>query len=297
MPIPVECERCNATFQVAEEHAGKRAKCGRCGKVVSIPELFEPEVHEPEVVDADFPFAGAAAPSMNSIIDEDEEYAIAAAPSRPPDPAPSRAPEDPSFHAGPPGDKSTDMRVLTVRRPRVMLVVVGLCAIVLLILPVAMAPNNLEDAEDVFTLWGLSIALVTLLAAPFFLCRERYAVSNSASGNPQLAVETYSLFGQRMSREVRNLNDFESIVRVEFESKMRTANGCLVFFFLGLPAFLLYYISTLDRHHEVVFRVHEGRAGEFTATFAKPDQASELIKIVRSVANLSVVRTSDLLGS
>ncbi len=37
MPIPVSCPSCEATFQAADEHAGKRGKCRRCGEVVPIP--------------------------------------------------------------------------------------------------------------------------------------------------------------------------------------------------------------------------------------------------------------------
>lgn len=36
MPIQVHCSHCNAGFQAKDEHAGKRAKCPKCGQVLVI---------------------------------------------------------------------------------------------------------------------------------------------------------------------------------------------------------------------------------------------------------------------
>jgi hypothetical protein len=38
MPIEVKCPGCNVGFRVKDEHAGKKMKCPRCAKIVSIPE-------------------------------------------------------------------------------------------------------------------------------------------------------------------------------------------------------------------------------------------------------------------
>lgn len=37
MPIAVECEQCQARYQIDDRFAGKRAKCKRCGQVMPIP--------------------------------------------------------------------------------------------------------------------------------------------------------------------------------------------------------------------------------------------------------------------
>jgi hypothetical protein len=37
MPISARCPTCGKTYQVREELAGKRAKCG-CGEVMTVPE-------------------------------------------------------------------------------------------------------------------------------------------------------------------------------------------------------------------------------------------------------------------
>src|SRR6476620_9866387 len=37
MPIPVQCEQCEARYLIEDRFAGKRAKCKRCGHAMSIP--------------------------------------------------------------------------------------------------------------------------------------------------------------------------------------------------------------------------------------------------------------------
>src|SRR4051812_29524321 len=37
MPVPVQCEQCDAKYLIEDKFAGKRAKCKRCGHVMSIP--------------------------------------------------------------------------------------------------------------------------------------------------------------------------------------------------------------------------------------------------------------------
>jgi predicted Zn finger-like uncharacterized protein len=37
MPVPVECEQCQAKYLIEDRFAGKRAKCKRCGHVMAIP--------------------------------------------------------------------------------------------------------------------------------------------------------------------------------------------------------------------------------------------------------------------
>src|SRR3954469_12831557 len=37
MPVPVQCEQCEAKYLIEDKFAGKRAKCKRCGHVMAIP--------------------------------------------------------------------------------------------------------------------------------------------------------------------------------------------------------------------------------------------------------------------
>ena len=37
MAVPVQCEQCQAKYLIEDRFAGKRAKCKRCGNVMSIP--------------------------------------------------------------------------------------------------------------------------------------------------------------------------------------------------------------------------------------------------------------------
>ena len=52
MTIHVSCDQCGAKFEVKEIYSGKRAKCRRCGNVLTIPK---------------------AAPEIYPVLDEDEE--------------------------------------------------------------------------------------------------------------------------------------------------------------------------------------------------------------------------------
>src|SRR5687768_5320554 len=45
MPVPVQCDQCQAKYLIEDRFAGKRAKCKRCGHIMSIP-LPEPDVVE-----------------------------------------------------------------------------------------------------------------------------------------------------------------------------------------------------------------------------------------------------------
>src|SRR5688572_17733404 len=77
MPLPVQCGHCGARYNVDDRLAGKRAKCKKCGGVLSIPEP------EPLPVESDDPFAALEQLERNS----------AGAPAAPP---PAYAPPPPS---------------------------------------------------------------------------------------------------------------------------------------------------------------------------------------------------------
>src|SRR5690349_4378627 len=37
MAVPVQCEQCHAKYMIDDKFAGKRARCKRCGNIMSIP--------------------------------------------------------------------------------------------------------------------------------------------------------------------------------------------------------------------------------------------------------------------
>jgi predicted Zn finger-like uncharacterized protein len=51
MPLDVKCPGCSAAFKVKDEHAGKKMKCPKCAKIVSIPQKEEEVIEDVEVVD------------------------------------------------------------------------------------------------------------------------------------------------------------------------------------------------------------------------------------------------------
>jgi predicted Zn finger-like uncharacterized protein len=78
MPIRVQCPMCESSFRIADEHAGKRGKCPKCGEPVRVP---------------------GATPEDDS--ERDETYAVVdhGAATRVAPPAPSRASEPTSQRA------------------------------------------------------------------------------------------------------------------------------------------------------------------------------------------------------
>lgn len=58
MPLEFNCPMCKAALRVKDEHAGKKMKCPKCAKVVSIPAAEEEVIEEVDVVEDE-----AAAPA------------------------------------------------------------------------------------------------------------------------------------------------------------------------------------------------------------------------------------------
>ena len=75
MPIEMTCTGCGQTLRVADEHAGKKARCPACGTIAQVPWDGAAEVQP--VVEPSNPFAAASqpAPVGNPFSDRPEEKA------------------------------------------------------------------------------------------------------------------------------------------------------------------------------------------------------------------------------
>jgi predicted Zn finger-like uncharacterized protein len=51
MPLDVKCAGCKAAFKVKDEHAGKKMKCPKCGKIITIPKKDDEVIEDVEVVE------------------------------------------------------------------------------------------------------------------------------------------------------------------------------------------------------------------------------------------------------
>lgn len=88
MSIEMGCTGCGQTLRVADEHAGKKARCPACGTIVQVPAAGEPAPLEPA---AGSPFSDPAqlsqpqsAPDVNPFADRPEqEFNPYAAPGAP----------------------------------------------------------------------------------------------------------------------------------------------------------------------------------------------------------------------
>lgn len=83
MSIEMGCTGCGQTLRVADEHAGKKARCPACGTIVQVPASGEPAPPEPA---AGSPFSGPpqSASVANPFADRPEqEFNPYAAPGAP----------------------------------------------------------------------------------------------------------------------------------------------------------------------------------------------------------------------
>lgn len=49
MPIQVNCDQCQAHYNLKDEHAGKKLRCKQCGNILQAPKLDSPRWDDPEV--------------------------------------------------------------------------------------------------------------------------------------------------------------------------------------------------------------------------------------------------------
>lgn len=79
MPIEMRCTGCGQTLRVADEHAGKKARCPACGTIAEVP--LSGSLAAPASA-ADSPFSGgySPAPEANPFADRPEQAANPYAP-------------------------------------------------------------------------------------------------------------------------------------------------------------------------------------------------------------------------
>lgn len=63
MSIEIGCTGCGQTLRVADEHAGKKARCPACGTIVQVPEAGMAAPFEPV---AESPFSGTPQPAPDT---------------------------------------------------------------------------------------------------------------------------------------------------------------------------------------------------------------------------------------
>jgi predicted Zn finger-like uncharacterized protein len=93
MPIPAHCPQCRATFNLADELAGKVVRCSACSGTFRVPQTSAPAASEPlRAVLVDDPPAPAPRqapqPPSSAIRTQASRQAAPAEPAPPPQPAP-----------------------------------------------------------------------------------------------------------------------------------------------------------------------------------------------------------------
>lgn len=92
MAIEIGCTGCGQTLRVADEHAGKKARCPACGTIVQVPEAGMAAPLEPADPAVERPFSGKpqVAPDANPFGDRPEP---APNPYAPPGTSPFQPPQ------------------------------------------------------------------------------------------------------------------------------------------------------------------------------------------------------------
>jgi S1-C subfamily serine protease/phage FluMu protein Com len=80
MSIPVGCANCGSTLKVADQYAGKKGKCPKCGGVIQVPKIAQPI----QPIEAPAPKPATATSALDELLAGDPSLLVASAPAAAP---------------------------------------------------------------------------------------------------------------------------------------------------------------------------------------------------------------------